>query len=168
MKLTKKQETTIETVFEVLNSCIHLWKKGFDDRLITRIFYVAVINIHSGYSSPNAMSGEWETTEDHVFTPQFIARYLLDNANKYLNDFVLFRELFIWSSTVITVTKVENNLLKGQTKNKDDVFSITCLMNEKYKKVGIDKLYKESVGYVEGFPLEIWPGILEYEKQYLV
>ena len=38
MKLTKKQEKTIKTVFEVLKGCIHLWKKGFDDRLITRIF----------------------------------------------------------------------------------------------------------------------------------
>ena len=102
------------------------------------------------------------------FTPQFIARYLLDIADKYLNDFVLFRELFIWSCTVITVTKLENNLLKGQTKNKDDVFSITCMMQDKYKNVGIEKLYKENVGYVEGFPLEIWPGISEYEKQYLV
>ena len=170
MNLTKKQELTVLTIHETMRRIVDMWKNNYDDRLRSRYFYIATINIKSGYSTPKAMSRDWETTEDHVFTPQFIGRFILDNPEAYLGEdsFETFKKLWIWASTVMTVTKEENTALRGQTTNSDGVYTLDCSMADKYENIGVTKFYKKNVGYVNGFPFVILPELLEYEKQFIV
>ena len=168
MKFSALREKKIKTAFDVMKAALSLWQNDpeVDKRLISRIFYDQGFKIASGYISHSAMTPGIKTTEDHCFSPCFLGYVVMDMPEIFLTDKNIFRNFSIFGATTITVTPDENNRLRDQSYKGS--LKLTCSMKDKYVVEGI-QLYEKGVGYVEGdFPLEVWPEVLEYEKQYLV
>jgi hypothetical protein len=125
--------------------------------------------------SEDAMNNSSERTDDHCFSPQFVGRFVMDNADVYLIDYDKFREVFIASCTKIKVTKSENRRLQQLTENRrGEVYKVFIPTNEKYEHLGI-KLYKRpenKVRWTDAQPTDekvtFLPQLLDYEKQFIV
>jgi hypothetical protein len=159
-------------------------KRNDKDRVrsITHGFYNTVhsLSVPSGLISVEAVNKkkqepEWALCKDHCYSPQFIGRMIMDNSDKYLNDYNLYRKLFIMTCTTIIVTPEENRRLSLLTCNRNNDFKIYAHTDKKYEHLNIQlvekaegvkwymKDMKPSSNYIET-PNEI----LEYEKQFLV
>lgn len=183
-KLMKKDwKITCKKAFRNLNANACDWNTCDQwKREISRDFYLAVFDSGnpnpSGYISENAYVNKMnkqKTVHDHCFSPQFIGRMVMDNADIYLSDYQKFKQVFWYACTTIVVTQKENELLSYLTDNNNDGLKIKVPTNKKYEHLGI-KLYKRDEGRIhwkyskptnKSF-IEVPQELLEYEKQYLI
>ena len=188
-----------ENKFEV--QCLHCWKHlkeattfdedfGFvpwegsrlDKYSIARTGYQKVFDSPSAYPkvlvSGNAvalkMSGNSSLlTEDHCYSPQTFINYICDNPELFLTDFEVFRKLFAKLTTLILVTKKENDALRGLTRNnkKNNSILISCPKLLSYKHLGIDLFKREQGGkWGDARPtdnlIEVSDSFIEYEQKF--
>ena len=189
-KLQPKQKYRVETycriAFNALKANVDEWfsKRNCKDttRAITHSFYNTVhsLSIPSGLISVQAVEKkrqepEWALCKDHCYSPQFVGRMIMDNSDKYLNDYDLYRELFIMACTTIIVTPEENRSLSFLTSNRNNEFKIYAHTDQKYQHLNIQLLekaeglkwynkdMKPASNYIET-PTEL----IEYETQFLI
>jgi|TARA_B110000285_G_C15079234_1_gene592509 hypothetical protein len=167
------REKTWKTAFKVMFALLEDWKNNDPDlcrRLPTRIFYEAVGNAKTGYTSKAAADNLSESTDDHFAMPQWLGRFVMDNGDVYLTDFQKFKEICIFAAQTIRVTKAENKKLSLQTSTIAEIDGINTFIEtsvkDKYDEAGI-VLWSNKEGYLDEFPLDIPEEILEYESQFL-
>lgn len=129
---------------------------------ITRIYYDLVwccnTTNRSGLISTNALK-EGKKTADHIYSPQFVARMIMDNRDYFLRDLDTFMETFYESCKTIIVTPQENMKLRNLT--------LSVPMREKYKAAGI-KLVDKDTGKKVSNILEVPKKWERLEKKYLL
>ena len=135
---------------------------------------------HTGFISQTAYNNKLEgkkTVYDHYLSPQFIGRMILDNPDKYLSDFNVFRDLFWKSCGTVVVTAEENIKLSKLTENNDNYYKVFVPTDKKYEHVGIkllsrpDKKQKwKGVDVIESSTTDLYfpDDLIDYEKVYLV
>ena len=182
-----------DNAFDVTNAVKHKWGDPTKlQRPIGRLFYCDVSSCGYNVNNPqliseNAMNNllhgktkkERKIVRDHYLSPQFIARFILDNQEIYLSDYSKFKKMFYISCGIVIVTQDENDRLAQLTKSNEDSnkFKVLIPTNKKYDHVGIKLLhYKEKSGHwknrtytpVSNDTLYYPPEIIEYEKRFLV
>ena len=166
-------------------------------RSITHGFYNSVhsLTIPSGLISRKALDKKletieegikWEPCKDHCYSPQFVSRMILDNADLYLShpwsstDEILpnqqkFIEIFLTCCTTIQVTPEENQELSNLTKNnRGKEYSIKIPTDKKYQHLNIELLkrhegngwYNKPTDPVSNY-IQTPQELLDYEKQFL-
>lgn len=189
-KLQSKQKYRVETycriAFNNLKANVHEWfdYRGCKDtvRVVTHAFYNTVhsLSVPSGLISVEAVEKkkiepEWSLCKDHCYSPQFIGRMIMDNSDKYLNDYDLYRKLFIMACTTIIVTPEQNRSLSFLTSNKGNDFKIYAHTDKKYQHLNIQlvekmngtKWYEKDMKPANNY-IETPKELLEYETQFLV
>ena len=189
-KLQSKQKERIEEYcdyqFVTMKANVKRWfaKRNNKDRVrsITHGFYNTVhsLSVPSGLISFEAVNKkrqepEWALCKDHCYSPQFIGRMIMDNSDKYLNDYDLYRQLFIMACTTIIVTPEENRSLSFLTSNRDNDFKIYAHTDKKYQHLNIQLLEKAegTKWYMKDMKpasnyIDVPKELLEYETQFLV
>ena len=176
----RKLEIYCKATFNALKSNLELWDPNDPDvvRIITRQYYEGVFSCQygdTGLISEEALNNPSERTDDHCFSPQFVGRFVMDNADVYLTDYDKFREVFIASCTKIKVTKSENRKLQQLTENKrGKQYKVFVPTVKKYEHLGI-KLYKRpenKTRWIDAQPTDekitYLAELLEYERKFLV
>ena len=176
-----------EGAYDCMNARLYRWRiPGQDVRNLTRIFYAGVFDCglpqHTGLISEraydNILQGK-KVTHDHYLSPQFIARMIYDNPEKYLNDYDTFTDIFWKSTATVKLTKDENDILSKLTVNDSFDLKVLVPTDKKYDHIGIKLLryhktskrqsWKDvSVKFVNNSELYFPPELLEYEEKYLV
>jgi hypothetical protein len=189
-KLQSKQKYRVETycriAFNSLKANVDEWfiNRNCKDtvRAITHSFYNTVhsLSVPSGLISVEAvkkkkLEPEWALCKDHCYSPQFIGRMIMDNSDKYLNDYDLYRKLFVMACTTIIVIPEENRSLSFLTSNRNNEFKIYAHTDKKYQHLNIKLLEKAngSEWYVKDMKpasnyIETPKELIEYETQFLV
>lgn len=173
----KNWKAYCKTTFNSLRANVDNWGDPDFFRPITRIYYIGVFDCaqvnHLGLISEAAKDNPKERTHDHCLSPQFIGRMIMDNPDKYLEDYDVFENLFWLSCSTITVTKDENKRLSMLTENNGIDYKVHVPTDLKYKHLGI-KLYqkngatwKTAVEYDDNI-IPAPSDLLEYEKRFLV
>ncbi len=182
-----KVEVNCKKCFNNLNANLHEWGNGDHvwDRSITRDYYQPVFDCGNPFPtnliSKDALAAWYnreETCTDHCFSPQFMGRYVMDNAEPYLKDYEgKFKPLFRIALTTIQVTARENTLLRTLTKHRNGIFKIKEPSHMKYNHLGI-QLYKkeDKEGWDKARPtsnilnelIHLPEEFIEYEKKFLV
>jgi len=166
-----------KVAFNALRANVELWGDPDFYRPISRIFYINVFDSgsvnHLGLISESAMNNPDEKTTDHCLSPQFIGRMIMDNPDKYLEDYDLFENLFWLACSTITVTKTENKQLSLLTNNDGMEYKVYVPTNLKYKHLDIQLYRKNGSRWKDSEKCEdnIIPApqdLLNYEKQFLV
>lgn len=178
--MNKKLEVYCKATYNALKSNLEMWDSTDPDvvRIITRQYYEGVFSCQygdTGLISEEALNNPSERTDDHCFSPQFVGRFVMDNADVYLNNYDKFREVFIASCTKIKVTKSENRKLQQLTSNKrGQEYKVFVPTDKKYSYLGI-KLYKRPDGnrrWDSSQPTDetvnYLPELLNYEENFLV
>lgn len=114
-------------------------------RAITRPFYDLVhsCSVPTGLITKNAFENRLQDrtyipTKDHIFRPQFICRYMLDNSGKF-KDFSIFREWMIMCCSTTLVTKEENADLRiSGTNNRGEDYVLLSSTDKQYSKIGLE------------------------------
>lgn len=154
--------------FNALNSWRDNWLMPEFQTTIARFFYrqVSHINNVSNVMSKEAFTnmGNVKTDLDHCFSPYFVIRYIMNNADRYLDDYQEFEDIIDLTTKTITVTSDENKSLRKQTKSVNGIVYLKQSLLNKYKDAGIILIGPE--GEVD-FPFTIPDTLLEYEKQYI-
>ena len=77
-------------------------------------------------------------TKDHIFRPQFVCRYMLDNSKKF-KKYSIFREWMIMCCSTTLVTKEENaNLRICGTNNRGEDYVLLSSTDKQYSKIGLE------------------------------
>ena len=177
MKNSKNWKAYCQTTFNSLRANVNNWGNPDFFRPITRLYYIGVFDCgtsnHLGLISEEALNNPTERTKDHCLSPQFIGRMIMDNPEKYLEDYDIFENLFWLSCSLITVTKEENKKLSMLTENDGIDYRVHVPTNLKYQHLGI-KLYRKTganwrnaVRYYDNV-IPAPSDLLEYEKKFLV
>ena len=160
------------------------WEKGLSKRPTTRDIYEHTAVIPSQYVTPEALKiindkmldPEQKTkfvTNDHLFSPQTMSYFVLDNWHEIFSENLdlFFKEMKMWSTTILTTVK-ENNILKKFTVNNKETgnrIKLKVKTQDRYKAAGITKLWAKDEGrYVDGFPFDLSEDFLKYEEDYLL
>ena len=181
MTKVNRWEEYCETTYNSLRANVHNWGKPEYERPITRIFYIGVFDSglphHTGFISEAAYENKLnkkKVVHDHYLSPQFVGRMILDNSEKYLENFELFRNMFWNCCATIVVTAEENIRLSKLTDNSGGSYQIKVPTNEKYNHLGI-QLYKRpenKTGWKSARPTDeaiFYPeDLIEYEKKFLI
>jgi len=184
MKKSNRWQEYCETAFNSMKANVHNWGKPEFYRPLTRIYYMGVFDCgtpnHTGFISKTAYQNKLnrgKVVHDHYLSPQFIGRMILDNPDKYLTDFEVFRDIFWKSCGTIIVTAEENIKLSLLTENKGKEYRVHVPTDQKYTHLGIDLLSRPSqVRSWIGAPMQnvtenevYFPDdLINYEKNYLV
>ncbi|MBT7337359.1 hypothetical protein HN801_01485 [Candidatus Peregrinibacteria bacterium] len=159
-KHTKNPEAYCEVLFNSLSTNRHLWGTHDACRPITRLAYEEVF---SSGNDPYALELISERAlalkpaqrcQDHYLSPQFlVGRMIMDNQEKYLDDYDKFKDIFFLARRTITVTKTENSALSTLTYNRGgyDGYEIYVPTDKKYDKIGISLLTKTDKEGEEGW-----------------
>ena len=177
MSNSKNWKAYCQTTYNSLCANIENWGDPDFFRPITRLYYIGVFDCgtsnHLGLISEEALNNPTERTKDHCLSPQFIGRMIMDNPEKYLEDYDIFENLFWLSCSLITVTKEENKKLSMLTENDGFDYRVHVPTNLKYQHLGI-KLYRKTgtnwrnaVRYYDNV-IPAPSDLLEYEKKFLV
>mgnify|MGYP003128677554 FL=1 len=167
-----------ETAFDSMEAQIrkNRWQDAdsFKKISLTRIFYD---QIHScGYPNKTSLisidamrnlSNKKKPTQDHILSPQFVARMIYDNPNVWLSDYEIFKDLFFKCCQTIQVTRQENDILRGFTSSRNDNFSIRVPTVKKYDAAGINLFDGNAFISNQIFEDLVPKELTEYEKQYL-
>ena len=167
-----------KTAYNAMCASLPNWGDPDFYRPITRLYYISVFDCaqvnHLGLISEEALNNRKERTHDHCLSPQFIGRMIMDNPDKYLQDYSVFEQMFWLSCSTITVTKRENKELSMLTENNGFDYKVFVPTNLKYNHLGI-QLYKKETGktWKSAVPqdhnlIPAPPELLEYEKSFLV
>jgi hypothetical protein len=161
------------------------WNESFNwRRKISRDFYYGVFDARNPFPTDliseqaldNQLNGKANlNTWDHYHCPQFVGRMIMENKERYLEDYDLFKSIFLVCTQQIRVTKKENDQLSALTDPDREEYKVLAATNLKYQHLGI-KLYKRQEGksrWKHSYPidtnvLEIPEDLIEYEKKYLV
>jgi len=184
MKKSNRWQEYCETAFNSMKANVHNWGKPEFYRPLTRIYYMGVFDCgtpnHTGFISKTAYQNKLnrgKVVHDHYLSPQFIGRMILDNPDKYLTDFEVFRDIFWKSCGTIIVTAEENIKLSLLTENKGKEYRVHVPTDQKYAHLGIDLLSRPSqIRSWVGAPMQnvtenevYFPDdLINYEKNYLV
>ena len=160
------------------------WKRLRSRRLYDPVFHAT--NTHTGFISQASIDKRIENKKnnkkhqpcyDHVTTPQFLLRFLVDckpdifNISKEgFNEFLYWFEL---ATSVIEVTNPENTLVRQFTKFRNGNYQIFESSDKKYKKAGI-KLCERPVGvtsWIKSIPTNrvfvFRDEFLDYEREFI-
>lgn len=177
-------EVCCEGTFNNMRSNADKWNKSFNwRRKISRDFYYGVFDARNPFPtdliSEQALKNQLEkkanlNTWDHYHCPQFVGRMIMENQDRYLKDYELFKSIFLICTQQIRVTKKENDQLSALTDPDREGYKILMPTNLKYQHLGI-KLYKRQEGKsrwknsdpIDTNVLDIPEDLLEYEKKYL-
>jgi len=184
----KKIETYAQRCYkDFMNPELHKWWEGDRDdkdvvRSISRPFYdlVHACSIPTGLITEKAFKKKVTTsgfvlTKDHPFRPQFVNHYMWDNPEKFY-DFSVFREWFIMCCSTIFVLSKENNQLSfGGTKNDGECYSIMSSTDQQYVRANLnlyfysdDHQWKNKTLTLASNVIDAPIELLEYEKRYLI
>mgnify|MGYP000154871646 CR=1 FL=1 len=189
-KLKPDQKERVETygriAFNALKANVGEWFANRNCkntvRATTHSFYNTVhsLSIPSGLISVEAVEKkkrepEWALCKDHCYSPQFVGRMIMDNSDKYLNNYNLYRELFIMACTTIIVTPEENRRLSLLTSNRNNDFKIYSHTDQKYRHLNIQllekaeglKWYNKDMKPASNY-IETPSELIEYETQFLI
>ena len=189
----ERWEHYCENSYDCMRAVKHKWHDPKKlKRPILRLFYCDVSSCNYHVNNPSLISEnarnnlfygktkkEKKIVRDHYLSPQFIARFILDNQEIYLSDYSEFKKMFYISCGIVIVTQDENDRLAQLTKSNEDSnkFKVLVPTNKKYDHIGIKLLhYKEKSGPwkkrtytpVSNNTLYYPPEIIEYEKRFLV
>ena len=165
------------------------WNNKDNKRWLSKCFYDPVFhatNTHTGFISQASIDKRIENKKnnkkhqpcyDHVTTPQFLLRFLVDckpdifNISKEgFNEFLYWFEL---ATSVIEVTNPENTLVRQFTKFRNGNYQIFESSDKKYKKAGI-KLCERPVGvtsWIKSIPTNrvfvFRDEFLDYEREFI-
>lgn len=188
MKLTTQHRIEIycQIAFNCLKANLYLWKLYPNDkdvlRGVTRPYYDLVhsLSIPSGFITIKALEekrndSKWILCKDHCYSPQFIARMIMDNPEIYLEDYEKFKKLFYIACTTIDITPEENRALSLLTSNRGNGYKIYVPTDKKYQHLNI-QLVKRNYGPKWSFKpadsvsnyIQTPQELLDYEKQFLV
>lgn len=177
-------EVCCEGTFNNMRSNADKWNKSFNwRRKISRDFYYGVFDARNPFPtdliSEQALKNQLEkkanlNTWDHYHCPQFVGRMIMENQDRYLKDYELFKSIFLVCTQQIRVTKKENDQLSALTDPDREGYKILMPTHLKYQHLGI-KLYKREEGksrWIHSYPIEtnvldIPEDLVEYEKKYL-
>tara|TARA_B100000900_G_C20188139_1_gene556727 strand:- start:50 stop:586 length:537 start_codon:yes stop_codon:yes gene_type:complete len=172
----KNWKAYCKTAFNALSASVEDWGDPDFFRPITRIYYINVFDCatvnHLGLMSEEALLNPKERTQDHCLSPQFIGRMIMDNPDKYLQDYYIFESLFWTACSTITVTKKENKSLSMLTENNGIEYKVFVPTNLKYKHLSINLLQKtgprwnNAIKYDDN-TIPAPADLLEYEKNFL-
>jgi len=180
-KKLRKLEIYCQATFNALKSNLELWDPTDEDivRVVTRFYYEGIFSCQYGdtglISEEASKAVSTDRTDDHCWSPQFVGRYVMDNAHIYLEDYDEFRNLFQSACTKIKVLKSENRKLSQLTSNKQgESYKVFVPTDKKYQHLGIN-LFKRPDGKVRwdsaqptDETIKYHKGLLEYEKQFVV
>ena len=178
MKQSKNWRAYVRTSFNSLRANRDNWGDSDYFRPISRLFYIAVFDCaqvnHTGMISEEALKNPKERTHDHCNRPQFIARMIMDRPDIYLEDYVLYENLFWIACTTNTVTKSENKQLSLLTNHKNGEYKVFVTSDLTYKHLGIN-LFQRKKGnqwkMSNCIPCDNLiltpPDVLEHEKLFL-
>ena len=145
-----------------------------DGRFYERGFYDVLSSIRLSWVSKkynNTDNKKKYTTLDHLYKPQFGAKFLLDNPTLWIDNFDKFLSWAEFFSSVIPVTKGENKKLSSQITNVSKNYQIHVPLKESYKKAGIMLFEEGGEGY-DATPYDPFKNVPEvytnYEKLFLV
>ena len=176
-KYKKNWEAYCETAFNNLKGSLHNWGKEDYYRPITRTFYINVFDCagvnHTGFISESAINNPKERTHDHCLSPQFIGRMVMDNPDKFLNDYESFKNLFWIACSTITVTKEENTSLSNLTENDGYDYKVKVPTNLKYEHLEIKLRKRIGARWADSVPMntsiiDVPKELLDYETQFLI
>lgn len=178
--------TYCEIAFNSLKANLYMWKSRPNDkdvlRGVTRPYYDLVhsLSIPSGFITSKALDEKrkdkyWVLCRDHCYSPQFVARMVMDNAEIYLEEYKKFKEIFYISCRTIDITPEENKKLSLLTKNPDGDLKIEVPTNKKYQHLKIELVerhdgrgwYNKDADPVSNY-IETPQELLDYEKQFLI
>ena len=173
------------------------WKNKDSKRWLSKCFYDPVFhatNTHTGFISQGSIDARikydlnpkfdkdgkkkpFQPCYDHVTTPQFLLRLLVDcKAHIFNYSKEGFNEFLYWfklATSVVEVTNPENTAVRQFTKFKNGNYKIYESSDKKYKKANII-LCERPVGVTEwkqAIPtdktIEFSQDFLEYEKKFL-
>jgi len=171
-KTLKNWENYATVAYDSMKANIENWKNPDLKRPITRIYYDLIFcSGHpndSGLISADALLAKIKkekVTKDHCFSPQFIARLIMDHHDYFLSSRETFMKIYFDSCRTITVTPEENTKLRTLTRNTKDGFRILVPTTHKYSHINIELLdAKTKVNNI----LQVPTIITEYEKQYII
>lgn len=176
MKRSKNWKSYCKVSYNALRASVDDWGDPDFFRPITRIYYINVFDCatvnHLGLISEEAINNPKERTFDHCLSPQFIGRMIMDNPEKYLEDYDIFENLFWLACSTITVTKRENKELSMLTENNGIDYKVYVPTHLKYRHLGIKLYQKNGIKWSDSveYDTNIIPApsdLLEYEKNFL-
>jgi len=175
--MTFNWEFAVPITFDAMNGVLHHWN-GADSRTqryMTRLLYDAVFCSgqpnKTGYISSAALVNKRKkkrVTLDHFLSPQFIARMIYDNPDRWLTDLEEFKKLFYKCCATIEVVPQENIALSKLTENKDGEFKILVPTHKKYEYLNIRLLHKDKGVVTDIFKDLVPEELITYEENYLV
>jgi hypothetical protein len=158
--------------FALMKAALEFWNDPLYKSEIVNHFYEAIrkINNKSNVISEdveinidnNRVAKEW----DHCFPPHVIGHYIMDNADKYLNDYEAYSNIFDLCTTTILITKEENTRLRRQTKTRQGQLILECSLLDKYANANIKLI--DGSGPIEDFPFSLPDSYLDWEKQFIM
>tara|TARA_Y100000004_G_C8771142_1_gene350764 strand:+ start:46 stop:636 length:591 start_codon:yes stop_codon:yes gene_type:complete len=175
--MNRKQELRIQSYTKAVWPCfLHAhdrWNNNMtedDERAISRQFYQAVFDTgpdRTGFAtSERALYADSVTrrdyyVDDHFYSPQRVAKYILDNPN-ICQNYDKFYEIFLECRKTILVTKEENQKLSSIVKKFENV-----LTKDKYHYLDMLLHNKSGVLPEDKQVLNIFPEFTEWERQFI-
>lgn len=142
-----------KVAFTSMEPLVSLWKTGCPDtvRAITKIYYELVFSsgnnttgLVSEEAFQNHISGKkTDNDDDHILSPQFVARMIMDEADYYFSNYEAFEKVFNLCRQTIKVTSKENHELRQLTTNDRSVYQIKIPTVGKYHYLGINLMLKK-------------------------
>ena len=176
--MSDRWTTYSKFAYNALRSNIDLYPiDSHAKRAAGRIFYDLIFSsgtVKTGLISEEAMKLK-KFCEDHYLSPQFVCRMICEKPELYLEDYLIFENLFFHCRRTIMVTSKQNTDLSKLTQNKDGNFKVFVPTNLKYEHLGIKlferqgRLWSDSVELEDSILDDYVPSdLLEFEKQFLV
>ena len=168
IKQEKKISAAAIIAYNTLKANAYLWTSDMDkvtESLLTHLYYDLVFACYQDFIglSTFPMNVKYDDTihsYDHFLRPQTVCKYIMDNKDVYLEDFIKFAEVFNSCRQVIRCTKKENKLLSVQTKEGGGY------TQDQYKNAGI-RLYDNNGLLDENTVLPVIKGLSEWEGGYM-
>ena len=180
-KLTLKRKVKFKDAYDIMKFGVESgnWKNSFatyykipsptkDGMIYERVFYEQVAKIKLPWVSVKYMKTDNKkkyTTDDHAYKPQFGAKFLMDNPYIWIDNF----DNFLWwgefFSSVIPVTKKQNDELSKQITNINNNYAVNIPLYESYKAAGIELFEEGGEGY-DATPYDPFKNIPEVFTEY--
>jgi hypothetical protein len=177
-RISKNPEKYCRVAYKSLYANRDEWGTPDAHRPITRIMYDQVFS--SGCDKTLGLISERAAAlpkskrcDDHYLSPQFVGRMVMDNQERFLNNYESFKEVFYLARRTIAVTKPENNALSEFTNNRSGIYRVYIPTDKKYEALGINLLTEDDSGTLRVCPSStayqhsIINKLLEYERDFL-
>lgn len=131
----EREDCYIRTCYHSLKSVLWMWrhpKYPHSVRTLPRIFY-GMVHSYKSKGIPTGLTSDpygdpSKMTDDHKNSPQTIGEYVLDRANMILNDYEIFKRIFLFSCETNYIYGVENTALRDLKHKVPTIY--------KYQEVG--------------------------------